>query len=131
MPENSLPEDPTPLRFSLAEEEAEARITERLQGIVRITKRVEMHPVHAPIEIRTEHVTVRRIRRNEVVAAAREPWQEEDTLIIPVYEERLVTATELVLVEEVHVRTRSDSTRVELKEAIRREVVDIERLPSE
>jgi stress response protein YsnF len=129
MPENRLPNEPTPFTIPLAEETAEAHITEREQGVVRITKRVEALPVHAPVEVRTDRVTVKRVPRNEVVAAAREPWQEDDTLVIPVYEERIVT--ELVLVEEVHVRTKPEYASVDLKETVRKEVVEIETLPNE
>jgi uncharacterized protein (TIGR02271 family) len=129
MTEHTRPDEVTPFTMSLAEEQAEAKITERVQGVVRITKRVETQPVHAPIELRMDRVTVERVPRNEVVAAAAEPWQDGDTLIIPVYEERLVTTTELVLVEEVHVRTVPEARSIDLEETVRKEVVDIETMP--
>jgi uncharacterized protein (TIGR02271 family) len=121
--------DEPPLRLPLAEEELTARVTERDQGVVRIRKHVETVPMRADIDLRQEAVRVDRQPRDEVVDAAREPWYEGDTLVIPRYEERLVTEKRLVLVEEIRVQVRPETERVHLRDSVRREVVDIDGVP--
>lgn len=119
------------LRIPLAEEVLTARIAEQEQGHIRIHKRVETVPMRADIDLVRETARIDRVPRDEVVDAAREPWYEEETLIIPRYEERLVTEKRLVLVEEIRVRIRPETERVQLRDEVRREVVDIDEVPTE
>jgi len=118
-------DDMSHLHIPLAEETVEAHITERELGKVVIKKRVEVEPVTANIDLQRDDVTVDRVARDEVVTEAREPWYDGDTLVIPLYEEQLVTEIRLVLKEEVRVRTKPTHKRVSLKDEIRREVIDI------
>lgn len=83
------------LRVPVAEEELTARVVEQGQGAVRITKRVEEVPMRADIDLRTDAVAVTRHARDEVVVEARAPWYEGDELVIPLYEERLVTEKQI------------------------------------
>lgn len=119
-------DDMSHLHIPLAEESVEAHITERELGKVVIRKRVEVEPVTANIDLQRDDVTVDRVGRDEVVTEAREPWYDGDTLVIPLYEEQLVTEIRLVLKEEVRVRTKPTHKRVSLKDEIRREVIDID-----
>lgn len=123
----SLTEDS--LRIPLAEEEMLARVTEREQGRVRIHKRVEAVPMKADIDVRRDAVGIDRVAKDEVVEAAREPWYEGDTLVVPRYEERLVTEKRLVLIEEIRVQIQPEIEHVHLHDTVRREVVDIDELP--
>lgn len=123
--------DARTLRVPLAEEELTAQVVEREQGTVRITKRVEERPMRADIDLRTDDVEVTRQARNEVVEEALEPWYDGDELVIPLYEERLVTEKRLVLIEEVRVRSTSSIETVHLRDTVRRETIDVERVPPE
>lgn len=119
------------LRIPLAEEVLTAQVEERQQGRVRIHKHVETVPMKADIDLLREAAHIDRQARDEVVDATREPWYEGDTLVIPRYEERLVTEKRLVLVEEIRVQIRPETEQVHLRDTVRREVVDIDEVRSE
>ena len=119
------------LRVPLAEEALTARVEERQQGLVRIHKHVETVPMKADIDLLREAAHVDRHARDEVVDTTREPWYEGDTLVIPRYEERLVTEKRLVLVEEIRVQIRAETEQVHLTDTVRREVVDIDEVRPE
>lgn len=87
--------------------------------------------MRADIDLRTDDVEVTRQARNEVVEEALEPWYDGDELVIPLYEERLVTEKRLVLIEEVRVRSTSSIETVHLRDTVRRETIDVERVPPE
>jgi uncharacterized protein (TIGR02271 family) len=59
-----------------------------------------------------ERVAVERRARGEPVGERREPWLEGEVLVVPVYEEVLVTERRLVLREEIRL-TRYRESRVE------------------
>jgi len=119
------------MRIPLAEETVEAHVTERQKGKVVFTKRVETVPVEATIDLRQDNVVVERREMDEVVDAPRDPWYEDETLVIPLYEERYVTEKRLVLREEVRVRNAPKIEHVTLKETARREVIDIDEVPED
>lgn len=124
-------DDADTLRIPLAEETVEAHVTERQLGVVRLTKRVETHPMVADVDLTTDEVHVQRRTRNEVVTEAREPWHEGDTLVIPLYEERVITEKQLVLIEEVRVRNRPKVERAHIQDSVRKEVLDVETIRNE
>jgi stress response protein YsnF len=64
--------------------------------------------------------------RDEEVQESRQPWYEDDTLVIPVYEERLVTEKRLVLTEVIRIRRKTKTEQIEVRDTVRREVVDVE-----
>lgn len=115
------------LHVPLAEEALTAHVQERELGIVRITKRVETIPMGAAIDLRTDAVEVTRHPCDEIVEEPRAPWYDGNELVIPLYEERLVTEKRLVLIEEVRVRSTPRIESVQLHDTVRREVVDVER----
>jgi uncharacterized protein (TIGR02271 family) len=126
MPDNDSGDTSGNLRIPLMEERLEAHVRKRQEQVVRLTKRVETEPVEAEIDIHTDEVDVERVPRNEAVSGPRAPWHEGDTLIAPVYEERLVVEKRLVLTEEIHIRRTVKTAQVEVKETVRRETVDID-----
>lgn len=117
--------DPDTIKIALAEETMKARIVERQQGMVRIRTSVETERVQASVDLHTDDYVVRRHDVNEDAEARRAPWYEGDSLMIPVYEEILVTKTQLVLREIIQLRNTGSIERVDLKGVVRRDVVDI------
>ncbi len=109
-------------------------LSERLQvdkvlehtGTVRLRKVTHevVEAVDAPGYRETVETT--RVPVNEVVQAVKAPWQQGESLVIPVYEERLVR--QLVLLEELHVVRRREAIVDNATASLRREEVIVERL---
>jgi uncharacterized protein (TIGR02271 family) len=118
------------IRLPLVEETLKAHVVEREQGKVRIHKRVETDPVQAQVELHHDEVEIDRVPVNEIIPERRAPWYEGETLMIPVYEEVLVTETKLVLREVIRLHNRGRVEQVNLRGTVRREVVDIEQTGS-
>jgi uncharacterized protein (TIGR02271 family) len=95
---------------------------------VRVTKTVHEHEETINEPLRRETVAVTRVPIERVVDTAMPPREEGDTLIIPVYEERLVVQKQLFLKEEVHL-TRQGTVDREAQQTVtlRREEVAVER----
>lgn len=117
--------DPDAVSLALSEEIMEARVVERQQGKVRIHRSVEAQRVKASVDLHADEYVVERHEVNEDAETRREPWYEGDSLMIPVYEEVLVTQTQLVLKEIIQLRNAGSVERVDLKGVVRRDVVDI------
>ncbi len=117
--------NPETINIALAEETMEARVVERQQGTVRIHRSVETERVKATVDLHADEYVVERHVVNEDTDERREPWYEGDSLMIPVYEEVLVTKTQLVLREIIQLRNAGSVEHVNLKGVIRRDVVDI------
>ena len=86
---------------------------------------------HAPED--RERRTIREIDRlavNEMTTERRAPWYEGETLMIPIYEEVLVTETKLALKEIIRVHNRGRVEQINLRGSVRREIVDIEHTES-
>jgi uncharacterized protein (TIGR02271 family) len=113
-------------RITLAEETLEAHVVERQIGQVRIHTRVETEPVSAQVTLHHDDVTIERVAVNEPATERRAPWYEGETLMVPVYEEVLVTQTQLMLREVIQLRNQGRVEPVDLQGTVRREVVDIE-----
>jgi uncharacterized protein (TIGR02271 family) len=94
------------------EESARIDVIEKDRDVVRVrvSPRERLQTITA--ELQHHHVVVERVAKNEVVDAPPATRRDGSTLIIPVFEERLVVERRLVLVEELHVSTRVE-TRVE------------------
>lgn len=117
--------DQDTINLALAEETLEAHVVEREQGKVRIHTSVETQRVKAVVDLHSDDYIVDYLEMNEDASARREPWYEGDVLMIPVYEEVLVTQTQLVLREVIRLRNKGHIERVNLKGVVRRDVVDI------
>lgn len=117
-----------PLRVQLAEETIEARVVKRDGGKIVIHKRVETEPVTAQVDLRHDYMDIDEIEMDEAATERREPWYEGDTLMVPVYEEVLVSYTELRLRKVIRVRNRGATEQVTVEGTVRREVVDIEEI---
>ncbi|MBV8911742.1 MAG: YsnF/AvaK domain-containing protein [Acetobacteraceae bacterium] len=71
-------------------------------------------------------VTVERVPVGQVVSELPAPRQDGDTWIIPIMEERLVVEKQLVLKEELRIRTTTRHEAVQHTVRLREENVDIE-----
>ncbi len=119
------------IRVPLTEETLQARIVDRDRGALRIHRRVETDPIQTSVDLRQDRYAVDRVEVNELATERRDPWYEGDTLMIPVYEEVLVTETRLMLREIIHLRNEEEIEQVNLRGTLRRDVVDIERRDSQ
>ncbi|MFW5966697.1 MAG: YsnF/AvaK domain-containing protein [Persicimonas sp.] len=113
------------LRIPVAREKVSAEGRSRPVGRVRIDKRVEEEDVTIEEQLEFDEVDIERVSVDRVVDQPPSIRREDDTLIVPVVEERLVKQT--VLVEEVHITRRQRTEEISQSVPLRREVVDVER----
>jgi uncharacterized protein (TIGR02271 family) len=109
----------------------ETQLVER--GRVRVTKRIETREETVDAPITTERVIVERLALNRILDEEDLPEvrQEGDVLIIPLIEEVLVVEKRYLLREEVRVFKERTTTSHPQTIALRREVVDVERLETD
>lgn len=103
------------------------RETGKVRVTTRVTERQEV--VDEPLE--QEDVLVERVPVNRVVEGPVEIRQEGDTMIVPILEEVLVIEKRLMLKEEVRITRRRAVTHTPQTVTLRREEVEVERLPLE
>jgi len=113
------------LSFSLAEEQLKADVYETQIGSVAISKRTEVLPVEGAIDVQHDEVKIEHKEVNEPVADAEQPWYEGDTLVVPVYEEVLVTEKRLYLKEEIRITRVKETEQVKVQDTVRRQVIDV------
>ena len=97
-------------------------------GRVRTSKSVEAREVVVDDPLKRESVRVEHVPINQVVTGAVPQVREEgDVTVIPILEERVVTRTELVLVEEVRIHRDHSEYHDPQRVTLRKEVVAVER----
>jgi len=97
-------------------------------GRVRISKSVEAREVVVDDPLKRESVRVEHVPINQVVTGEVPRVREEgDVTVIPILEERVVTRTELVLVEEVRIHRDQSEYHDPQRVTLRKEVVAVER----
>jgi uncharacterized protein (TIGR02271 family) len=97
-------------------------------GRVRISKSVEAREVVVDDPLKRETVRVEHVPINQVVTGEVPQVREEgDVTVIPILEERVVTRTELVLVEEVRIHRDYSQYHDPQRVTLRKEVVAVER----
>jgi len=119
-----------PVSIPLHEEVLEPVVRDVRLGDVVIHKRVEETPVERTVDLQREDVSVERVAIDREVDQVPEPRYEGDTLVIPLVEEVLVTGKRLVLREEVRITRHARTEQTEIRDVLRREVVDIEERPA-
>ena len=92
---------------------------------VRVTVDERQETVTEPLQ--RDDVQVERVPRNERLTEMPHVRLEGSTTIIPVVEEVLVVEKALVLVEEIHVRRRTETEMVEIPTTLRSERATIDR----
>ncbi len=112
---------------SLAEETLQVgkRTVER--GRVRLHKTVSERLETAELTLMREQVEVERVAINRPVEEAASVRYEDDVMVIPRYEEVLIISKQLVLVEELRVRTLRSERREPQQVTLRREELSVER----
>jgi stress response protein YsnF len=94
---------------------------------VRLRKQVHEEPVEVCHDVTHDVIETRRVPVGRVIDAPVGIRHEGDVTIVPVVAERVVTHTELVLVEEIHIRRRSELRHERGQVNLRRESISIER----
>ncbi len=106
-------------RVSVAKREVET-------GRYRIQVNVEEREERLPIELSHDEVEVERVAVNRPVTQLPSVRLEGSTTIIPVVEEVVVVEKRLVLVEEIHVRRRTQTRVEEIPVTVRSEQARID-----
>jgi uncharacterized protein (TIGR02271 family) len=105
-----------------------ARVDKRVveTGRAVIHKTVSEHDEVVNALLARHDVTVERVPVDRVVTELPVPRQEGETWVVPVFEERLVIEKQLVLKEELRIRTQTRHEAVQQTVRLRQEHVDIE-----
>lgn len=113
-------------RLELIEETLEPQVLRRQVGEVLIHKSVETHTLRNEVDLEREHVSLEEMAVQEYVEEKRDPWYEDGMLVIPIYEEVLVTERRLMLTKLVRVRHEVTTETAVIEADVRREVLDVE-----
>ena len=97
------------------------------RGRVRLHKTVTERLETAELTLMREQVEVERVAINRPVEEAEPVRYEDDVMVIPRYEEVLVVSKQLMLVEELRVRTVRSERREPQQVTLRREELSVER----
>jgi uncharacterized protein (TIGR02271 family) len=100
-------------------------------GRTRVSKRVNRVKSVVDEPLVKKNYDVKRVPVNRVVEAPAGPRQEGETLILPVYEERVFVEKRLVLVEELHVTRNIDEIHDPHEFELLQEIVTVERTGGE
>jgi uncharacterized protein (TIGR02271 family) len=98
---------------------------------VRLEKRVSSREVTVDEPLAREEYEITRVPVNAVVAEPVPAREENGTIIVPIFEEVLVTEKRLLLREEVHIVRRRVETREPKTVTLRREDVEVRRVEDE
>jgi len=116
----------TPRTIELREEQLVAHKELRDMGFIQLRTEIDEIPSHLEVDAYREEVVVEHETVGQVVREREKPWEEEDVLVIPIYEEQLVVTKRLVLRERMRVRRVATTERQLHQDTLRRErlVVD-------
>jgi uncharacterized protein (TIGR02271 family) len=112
--------------IELKEEELVAHKEMRELGDVVVRTEVEDLPRRLEVEAFREEVEVEHVPIGQVVHERVAPWEQDDVLVVPVYEEQIVVTKRLLLREQLRVR-RVGTTETQLfEDTVRHERVVID-----
>lgn len=124
------PPDPlsaTPITLPVIEERLTVgRRTEEI-GALRVRLELERHDAGVRLERAADAVSVERVPVDRLVDERREPWQEGDTLVVPVYAEVEVVQRRLLLVEELRLVRRRVHEAIDTTVPLARQRAVVER----
>ena len=112
---------------SLAEETLQVGKRKVERDRVRLHKTVTERLETVELSLMREQVEVERVSVNRPVEVAEPVRYEDDVMVIPRYEEVLVVTKQLMLVEELRVRTVRSERREPQQVTLRREELSVER----
>jgi uncharacterized protein (TIGR02271 family) len=95
-------------------------------GELRLHKRIEREPVIEAHAVERDDLVVERVRLDRPIDAPVQPREENGWLVVPIMEEVLVISKQLVLAEEVRIRTKRVTEIQQVREELRRERVELE-----
>ena len=98
----------------------------RQVGEIEVRTVVEEVPSHLEVETLREEVEVEHVPIGRTVDERRAPWEDDGTLVIPVYEEQVAVVKRLVLKEELRVRRVRASEHQVIDEPVLRERVVVQ-----
>lgn len=111
----------------LLAEELALGVDDKVVGALRVRIEVEAAPQQLPGTECVGQALVQRVPRDVAVTSARAPWSEGDTLVVPVYAERVELRRTLVLTEEIRIARHALRRPVTTEAVARRERAVIER----
>jgi uncharacterized protein (TIGR02271 family) len=112
--------------LELREERLTARKEMEQVGEVGFRKEVEEVPSRLEVEAYREEVDVEHVPVEKVVRERVDPWEEGDTLIVPVYEEQITVVKRLVMREQIRIRRVGTTERRLVEDTLRKERLRIE-----
>jgi stress response protein YsnF len=130
MPNSATPSnrhDAEPV-IPVIEERARVASVRHETGAVRVRIETVEDAATVALERVEEQTRVQRVPIGEVVGERRDPWWQEDTLVVPVYAEREVVERQLLLVEEIHLQRTATRTTTDVNVPLTRQRAIVERL---
>jgi uncharacterized protein (TIGR02271 family) len=130
-PDKIWTDEPTPFtesdrKIELREEQlvAQRELVDLGEIVIRTT--VDEVPGRLEVDAIREEAEVEHVPVGQVVTERKEPWEENGTLVIPLYEEQLVVVKRLYLREELRIRRVGTTARQVFQDTLRQErlVVD-------
>lgn len=112
--------------IELREEQLVANKELRELGEIIVRTETETVPGRLELDAMREEVEVKHESVGEAVSERQQPWEEDGTLIVPVYEEQLVVTKRLILRERLHVRRVRTTERRLFEDTLQRERLVIE-----
>jgi uncharacterized protein (TIGR02271 family) len=120
-PRQVAPLGPEDRVVELREERLVAHREAREVGEVVVRTQVDEVPGRLEVEAVREEVEVEHVPVGEVVSERVRPWEEDGTLVVPVYEEQLVLVKRLVLREKILIRRVETRERRLFEDTLRKE----------
>lgn len=120
--------DADSITVPLAEERLVATVREQDRGIVRIHKRVQSETVNDVVDVRRDSVLIEHRQMDQPAGAVVPPWYEGETLVVPVFEEIIVTEKRLILREHIRITKQSNIEQVRVEDTVRRDVLEFEKI---
>lgn len=114
--------------LTVAEEQLEVSKRKISEGSVRVRLETETFEELARADLERGIVDVKRVKIDKLVDRAPATRTEGDVTIVPVVEEVLVVEKRLMLKEELHIRTHTETTTIEQPVTLRRQRATVDRL---
>lgn len=112
--------------LELREEQLTANTAAHEVGEVIIRKEIDSQPAQLEVDAWREEVEVIHEPVGQSVSRRQEPWEEDDELVVPIYEEQLVVTRRLILRERLRVRRIRVTERQLFQESVKRERLVVE-----
>jgi uncharacterized protein (TIGR02271 family) len=115
-----------PVSLNVYEEQAQVDKKTVEKGKVRIVKKVATNDEKINVDLKSEEVEVERVPVNKYVDSAPDVRYEGNTTIIPVVKEVAVVEKKIVLVEEIRITKKINSSEEERTIPLKKEEIIVE-----